>query len=241
MGNRAEKATPRPTSMRPDFLAGTMQASPVLVSAGLYGLLLGALASQAGLSPLEVILMSGLVFAGASQYVAIELWSTPVAIGTVAVATLLVNLRLTLMGAALAPGLRGVSAPRAYGALFFLVDEAWALSLKRMAEGRFTLAFYGGLCAPLYLAWVAATGAGAALGRLVATPERFGLDVVFAAVFVFLLTGLWRGRRDLLPWAVSAAVAVACQTLVPGPWYIFAGSAAGVAAAMIAWRPGGEP
>lgn len=223
-----------------DFLAGLWQIAPVAVSAGLYALLLGALAAQKGLSPLEVAVMSGLVFAGASQFVAVELWGAPLAAGTIVLATLVVNFRHTLMGAAIAPALAPLGPGRAYLALFFLVDEAWALAMRRMADERLTLAFYAGLAIPLYLAWIAATTAGAALGRFVADPARYGLDVVFAAVFIVLLTGFWQGKRSLVPWGASAAGALASHFLVPGAWHIFIGATAGALAAALLWRPGDD-
>lgn len=227
-------ASPRLSS---DFLAGVVDIAPIVVSVVLYGALFGAIAAQAGLSPLEVGLMSALVFTGAGQFVAVELWTSPAAVGTLAFATLLVGLRHTLMSAALAPALSQVSAGRAYGALFFMVDEAWALSIRRVGEGRFSMAYYFGLCMPAYVSWLTSTVAGALLGSLVADPARYGLDVVFAAVFVVLIAGLWRGRGDLLPWAASGGAAVVAYSLIPGSWYIFIGAVVGIAAAAIAWRP----
>ncbi len=238
MADHSQNAAAAPTAA--DFIAGSVQAAPIVVSVLLYGALFGALAAQAGLSPLEVALMSGLVFTGAAQFVAIELWSNPVAIGTVTVATLLVGMRHTLMSAALAPALARTSSGRAHASLFFMVDEAWALSMRRVAEGRFNLGFYAGLCGSLYVAWLTSTTTGALLGGFVADPTRFGLDVVFTAVFIVLIAGLWRGRGDLLPWVVSGVTAVICEALVPGTWYIFVGGVAGIATAIVTWRPDSE-
>ncbi|MDJ0948237.1 MAG: AzlC family ABC transporter permease [Alphaproteobacteria bacterium] len=240
MAQRIEAVAGGRPAAQADFFAGMALASPIVVSVLLYGALFGALAAQAGLSPLEVALMSALVFSGAAQFVAVDLWSNPVAIGTVTLATLLVGMRHTLMGAALAPVFSHLSPLRAYGALFFMVDEAWALSVRRSAEGRFSMAFYAGVCAPLYVSWLASTVTGALLGGLVADPTRYGLDVVFTAVFIVLILGLWRGRSDLLPWGVSAAAAVACHALVPGSWYIFVGGVAGIVTAVVTWRPDHE-
>ncbi len=56
-----------------EFRQGTVAVIPAVVAVIPFGLLLGALAAQKGLSPLEVGLMSGLVFAGSAQLVAIDL------------------------------------------------------------------------------------------------------------------------------------------------------------------------
>jgi len=58
-------------------------------------------------------------------------------------------------------------------------------------------------------------------------PEAYGLDFVFVAVFPALVTTLWRGRRDLLPWLIAAASAVLCQQMLPGKWYIVVGGIGG--------------
>src|SRR5690606_22019569 len=57
------------------FLLGARVMAPIAVSIAAYGLVWGVLARQAGLSVSEVALMSALVFAGASQFVALEMWS----------------------------------------------------------------------------------------------------------------------------------------------------------------------
>jgi 4-azaleucine resistance transporter AzlC len=222
-------------TLRAQMLAGAGQAMQVDVGVVVFGTVWGALAVQAGLSPLEVVLMSGLVFSGAAQFVAIELWSSPVAVGTIAFAALLLGLRHVLMSASIEPLMRGIPPRRAYAALFFMVDEAWAMSLRRAGQGRFTLGYYVGLCGTFYLTWLATTFAGAMLGGLVADPARYGFDVIFMAVFVVLIVGLWQGKRDLPSWAASALAAVACHHWLPGNWYIFLGGAAGMVTALVLW------
>jgi len=122
-----------------------------------------------------------------------------------------------------------------------MVDEAWALSLRRVGQGRFTTSFYAGLCGFLYVSWLTTTLVGALLGRLVADPARYGFDVVFTAIFVVLIVGLWQGKRDLPSWAASALAAVACHHWVPGNWYIFVGGAAGMLTAILLWSEEPQP
>jgi len=45
-----------------------------------------------------------------------------------------------------------------------------------------------------------------------------------------MLVPLWKGRRPAYAWAVAGAVALAVQSLVPGWWFIIAGSLAGALA-----------
>ena len=59
------------------------------------------------------------------------------------------------------------------------------------------------------------------------TARRFGLDFVAIAVFVVVATIMFRGKRDLAPWAVAIAAALASKWMIGGNWYIVIGGLAG--------------
>ncbi|MFX8585744.1 AzlC family ABC transporter permease, partial [Acinetobacter baumannii] len=73
---------------------GLVDIAPVIVAAVPIGLLYGALAAAKGLSALEIGLMSLLVFAGGSQFTAVELWAQPVPVATLVFSTMLINARM---------------------------------------------------------------------------------------------------------------------------------------------------
>lgn len=214
-----------------DFAAGALTILPLLVAVVVYGLLFGTLAVQKGLSPLEVAIMSATVFAGASQFVALEIWTSPPSVALLGATALMVNLRHVLMGAALAPFLKGWSRGQIYGGLHFMADENWAFTLKRAGQtpeaGRVSPAYYLGLALPLYFGWIACTTLGTVFGGVLHDPARYGLDFAFTAVFLTLLVSLWKGRRSVTPWLASALAAVAAHELLPGVWYIALGGLAG--------------
>jgi 4-azaleucine resistance transporter AzlC len=214
-------------------VAGARQCVPVALSVFAYGLVFGVLARQAGLSPLEAILMSALVFAGSSQFVALGLWAMPLPVGALILTTLVVNLRHILLGAALRRKFRGVSARKAYPTLFLMADEDWALTLKYFTEGGDDSAFLLGSGIELYFAWLAATFSGYFASAAIPDPKSIGLDFAFTAVFLALLVGLWRGRESLLPWLGAAVVAVAAAHWLPSTWYILLGGLTGAAIAMV--------
>ena len=198
-------------------LHGARLMVPVLPGLVVYAAAFGAAAAGRGLSFGEGLAMSGIVYAGASQMVSLELWRggwTPLAVLTVALVTATVNARLVLMGASIQPWLRG--APRlslAFG-LFFMVDGAW-------------------------IGWGSATSPGLLAGSLVAEPARFGLDLVMPVFFAAMAVPLWRGARvSGLPWATAGIVAAIVWALVPGYVFIVAGAVAG---ALVAGLSGGEP
>jgi predicted branched-subunit amino acid permease len=213
-----------------DFLRGMRLFAPVAVSVAAYGLVWGVLAGQAGMSPLEVALISGLVFTGSGQFVALPLW-TPGAIPTAAIllALAMVNLRMVLMSATIRPLTVNTPQWRALLAMFFVGDEQWALTVGQMDKGRGSLTFLVGAGTLGWLVWMVATMTGRLFGSFIADPAAIGLDFAFTATFLALLLGLWKGRSDILPWAVGAAAAIAVARLVPGQWYIIAGGLVGSA------------
>ncbi len=212
---------------RAGVLAGARQVVPVALGVTAYGLVFGVLARQSGLSLLEVLLMSGLVFAGSAQLLVLSLWSMPLPLGAIILTTLLVNLRNLLMGVALSPWFSRLPPHKAYTTIFFLADENWALTMGEFARGQRDAAFLLGSGLVLYAAWLGSTALGRLLGEGVADPTRWGLDFAFTAVFLSLLVGFWKGKADLVPWLVAAVVAVAAAHLLPGKWYILLGALAG--------------
>ncbi|MDG4895160.1 MULTISPECIES: AzlC family ABC transporter permease [unclassified Mesorhizobium] len=227
------------TNMRGAELRRGLAASvPVLLGIIPYALVLGAQAAQKGLGLLEVPLMTGLNFAGGSEFAAIQLWSSPPHILLIAGITLLVNSRHFLMGAALAPFIKQLPKRRVFPALFLMCDESWAVGLadaqRRAAAGTrpaFSLPFYLGAALPFYLAWVAFTTCGAALGPVLGDVEKYGFAMAFPAVFLVLLRGMWKGFAAARPWLVSLAAAALTYLLVPGAWYVAVGALSGLVAA----------
>jgi 4-azaleucine resistance transporter AzlC len=212
---------------RSGIWAGMRRGLPLAASVFTYGLVFGMLARQAGLSIDESLLMSSLVYAGSSQFVALGLWRAPLPAATIIFTTLVVNLRHVLMGAALHPWFAQLPALHRYGSLFFLGDENWALTMQEFEAGGRDGAFLVGSGLPLFVAWFSATMIGGNLSTAIPDPARWGLDFAFTATFVALLVGMWQGKANLWPWGVAAVVAMITAQWLPGPWYIVLGGLAG--------------
>lgn len=235
------EAEAAPAGRRSDeFLLGVWQILPLAIALIPFGLIMGALCAQKGLSALETVSMGALVFAGSAQFVVAGLWHYPIPWLAVIAATAMINSRHLLMGAALAPSMQRFGRRQSYLALYFLADEIWALALRRAAAGPLTAAYYFGLSLPLYFSWLLWTTVGNLVGSTIADPKRYGFDFVFAAVFLVILLGLNKARPNLLPIAVSSAVALATWKFLPGPTYIFAGGLAGTLAGAFGWRRGAD-
>lgn len=222
-----------------EFRDGLLELAPAMVAAAPIALLYGAIATTKGLSPLEVALSSGLVFAGGAQLAAIELWTTPVPIAALVLSTFLINARYILMSASLAPKVAHL--PFAANLLGFhvLADENWALAERRAAHRRIAAAYFFGMGAVFWINWVLWSWAGTILGPLLGDPRRFGADFAFTAIFIGLVAGFVTSRQAGIVVIASALAATAAHVAVGSPWHVLAGAFAGMAAAVAVWR--GEP
>ncbi|GAB7082044.1 AzlC family ABC transporter permease [Megalodesulfovibrio paquesii] len=223
--------------MASEFRRGVTAMLPVAASVGVYGSVLGVLAAQKGLGWLELLGMDLAIFAGSAQFVMVEMWNSTAAHGLpvieMAVAALVINLRYLLVGASLAPLFRGEPLWRKLGIIHLVADENWAVTMAETRRGRGSTQFLlgGGVC--LILIWTLGTLAGLLGGSFIEHPEAYALDFAFTAVFTALTVGLWRGKRDALPWLAAAVLAVLAERLLPGKWYIVIGGLGGAVAAML--------
>ena len=228
-------ASPTENFTRDGVRAGVLRTIPVAITVFVYGLIFGVLTAGNGLSIGETLLMSGTVFAGTAQLVALGMWGDPLPVAGIILTTALVNSRLTLMSASLVMQRAFDALPRTttYSSLFFVSDESWALTMAEQRRGPTNSAFLLGRGFALYLSWVSSTAIGHLTGSATDDPARFGLDFAFVAVFIALIVGFWRGPQDIPPWAVAAGTAIAGSSFMPANTHILLGCVAGIAVAAL--------
>jgi 4-azaleucine resistance transporter AzlC len=216
-----------------EFRDGVMAVIPAAAAVVPFGLLLGTLAVQKGLSVAEVALMSALVFAGSAQFVAIDLWREPTPWLLIGFSALTINLRHLMMGLSFNRHLGRFRPWQRYAAVYLMADETWALAERRAADGELRPAFYGGLAVTLYVSFVLFSVLGAIAGAAITDPAAWGFDFAFTAIFIGLIVGFWRGHATGLVIGASAAVAIGTQAWLGGVWHVLAGGAAGAGAAAL--------
>jgi 4-azaleucine resistance transporter AzlC len=234
--------TPRePTGLAASRRRLVLDTIGIAVSGVAFGFVYGLAAQEAGLSAVEAAAMSLIVFAGAAEFAALGYITGGVAWPAIVLLTALLNARHLLYSAALAPWLRDIPRPRRAVMAHVLTDEAFALSIAhftrigRTDEWGYWVAAIGGD----FIAWNVATVAGAVVGREIASPERFGLDIVFPAAMVGLAAGLITGRREIVAAVAGATLGVVVGLLVSPSVGIVAGGLVGPAAGLVV--PRSEP
>lgn len=220
----------------PEFRRGLIAAIPIMLSFIPFSLVLGAQAIQKGMAVGEVSMMVAANFAGGSEFVAVNLWTSPPHLLLIALMTFLVNSRHILMGASLTPYLKEMPKKKVLFALFFMCDESWALSFaeaKKTNKLQFNYHYYMGASLGLYSTWFIFTTTGSFIGPLIGDVTHYGFDMAFVAVFLVLLKGMWKGIINAVPWFVSLVVAIISYLFIPGAWYVLFGAFAGLLTAFV--------
>jgi predicted branched-subunit amino acid permease len=224
------KSVQAPYWSLPGLVEGAWRTAPLLPGTVVFAFAFGTIAAQKGLSLGDTVLMNALVFAGAAQLVAIEVWTNPMTLGTVAslaALTAIVNARFVLMGASLRPWMGALPAWQVYPPLLLTTDATWIVGMRYRAEGGGDASIYAGAGLALWALWTAAVVPGYLLGAFITDPARFGFDLTLPIFFVAMLVGLWRGRRRAIGWAVAGVVALAAAQLLAGWWFIVIGAVVG--------------
>lgn len=236
MTDRAAEPGTRRASPAAAFRQGVLDILPVLAAAAPIGLLWGTLAAARGFSPFQAWLTSATVFAGASQFVAVDMWRDPVPFVLIVFTTFVVNLRHLLMGASLQRHLDRFTGPSRLLAMFLLTDESWAFAERKALSEALRPAYYFGVASAMWLVWTSASLAGAMAGRSLGNPAAYGFDFAFSAMFIAILAGFWNGRRTAAVLAASAVSAALAKLALAGAWYIIVGGLAGVVVAAVLHR-----
>lgn len=225
-----------PETNRTSILQDGLRAAwPICLGYVPIGLAFGVLAQKAGLSPLAVGVMSSLVFAGSSQFIAVAMLGAGAGIASIVATTFTVNLRHLLMSSALSVFLRGVR--RRWLTLFAygVTDESFALNLARFREGTWDWRRALTVNHVTNATWVASTVAGALGGALIPA-HAFGIDYALMGMFLCLLVYQLRGALYALTAVIAGVAAVAISLLVPGNSYIVAASVIAATAGLIIRR-----
>lgn len=199
---------------------GIKSALPVVFGYFPIGMAFGVLAVQAGMSISEVFLMSLLVYAGSSQFIAAGMLATQASIGAIILTTFLVNSRHLLMTASLAPFMKNIKARNLSILGFWVTDETFAISIGLLAKEQKSQWYFWGLFLTAHLAWLSSTVLGAMAGNFIPEPQKFGLDFALPAMFVALLILQVKHKKAIAMGIVAAVLSIAIKLNLPGSWNI---------------------
>jgi 4-azaleucine resistance transporter AzlC len=204
------------------YRAGLKAGVGFALAALVLGVSFGVLAEPI-MGPVAPVVMSAVLFAGASQFGATAVLAAGGDALTAIAAGTMLNARFLPMGVAAATALHGSPLRRAVEGQA-VVDASWALAVQR--DGGFDRELMIGATLPQYPAWVGGTLIGVVGGSAIGEPDALGLDAIFPAFFVGLLAAELGRPRALATALLGGAIALALTPVLPPGLPVLLASAA---------------
>ncbi len=193
-----------------------MATLPVMAGYMVLGMGFGILLNAKGYGPWWSLCMSGFIYAGSMQYLAIDLMAQGASLLTAALTTLMVNARHLFYGVSMIDGYRGMGKKKPY-AIFALTDETYSLVCGENAfvpeTERHRYCFWVSVLDQCY--WVLGSLIGSLLGQILPFSVE-GIDFALTALFVTVFVEQWLSAKDHAPALIGVCASVLCL-LVFGP------------------------
>lgn len=221
----------------PEFRQGAREMSSVSPGLAAWGLMLGVAMVDSGMSTLESVAMTLLVFAGSSQLAAIPLIAASAPVWVILATSFCVNLRFVVFSAHLRGYVMHLSRPLRLLTGYVTTDMTYVLFVRRFehppvdaAQRRSQLAYLWGGGSLNWASWQASSLLGIALAQWI--PKQWGLGFAGVLALIGVTCSLASTRMRRLSAGVAGAAAVAAFAL-PFKLNIVAAIAAAVALCLL--------
>jgi predicted branched-subunit amino acid permease len=212
------------------FLDGVRAMLPLLLGVAPFGLVIGVTVAELGVPHLAGWSLGWLVYAGSAQLAAVGLLASSASAAVVVASVVVINLRLGLYSAAMAPHWRGTSKAWRLVATYLLIDPSFAVGAQSYdgsrAKRQAHLHYLGGALV-LWVGWLTVIGVGVTAGA--AMPPELRLDSIGPLYIVALVVMSVRTAAAKVAVAVAVVTAVLASLL---PLHL--GPAVGMLAGLLA-------
>ncbi|MHC0036770.1 AzlC family ABC transporter permease [Pseudoneobacillus sp. C159] len=164
----------------------------------------GLLAKTTGLTIFETIIMSMIVFAGASQYISLSLLTLGTGIFEIILTTFIVNIRHLLMSASLNEKVEDDRTITKALYAFSITDETFSVVATK--EGSVKTGYIFGVNSISYASWVVNSAIGFLVGASLPETLQESMTVALYAMFIGLLVPSMKKGLKAVYLAVLAAV-----------------------------------
>lgn len=192
------------------FLNGAIKILPLCFAVLPWGLLAGSMAIQAGLTTLQAIGMSALVFAGAAQLMTLGLVMAGTPAITIIISVFLITTQHYLYALYLREDISKQPLKDRLMLGFLLTDELFAVSIKKQPHYIHYL-LGAGLC--FYLCWVLFSICGVFLASAVPNLDQYHLDFSIVATFIAIVIPFIKNLNTLVGVLVSVTLTVVFLSL----------------------------
>ncbi|NLV88489.1 MAG: AzlC family ABC transporter permease [Tissierellia bacterium] len=186
----------RDKDIKKEIKESIILALPIVIGYFPIAMAFGLLSKNTLLSFRDTSFLSLLVYAGASQFMALDLIKAGVTSGSIILATFLLNLRHMMMTASLAVELKDI--PKRYIPLvaFGITDETF--SVISFNKDKISLGFVLFLNILSYASWNIGTMVGYGVGEILPSSLQSSLNVGLYAMFAALLFPEFKKSKNIL-------------------------------------------
>ena len=221
------------SNARTEFISGVRAFIPLIMANAPLGMVCGAAAVAADMTPWQAFSMSWIIFAGSSQIIATQLLSGGAPWLVIVATAAVVNLRFMMYSASFAPH-AGALNKRWQAVLAYLItDQAFAIGITRYmlpGDTRQRHWFLLGISGATWVCWQIASAAGILLGRLI--PQDWSIDFVLPLTFIAIVVPMLSERAMLCAAVVGGSASV--LLILPLKLNLITATAFGIAAGLIA-------
>ena len=185
---------------------------PVMAGYIVLGIGFGVLLSSKGYGFLWSLAMSGFIYAGSMQFVAVDFLGGAASLITVALTTLMVNARHLFYGISMVDKYKDMGAAKPY-LIFALTDETYSLvcnGYEGDAKSRRRYYFLVSVFDQFY--WVLGSVLGSVIGSFIKF-DVTGIDFALTALFLTVLTEQWLTMDDHMPAIIGIISSVVCRLI----------------------------
>lgn len=183
---------------------GLIAGLPLIIGYFPIAMAFGLLSKNTGISFRDTSLFSIMVYAGASQFMALNLILANVSAGSIILATFLLNLRHMIMSASLSLRLDDIKPKWLAIISFGLTDESF--SVLSFSEGKIELPFILALHVSTYWSWVFGTMAGHLVGEILPKSVQASLGIGLYAMFIALLVPEMKKLKEVFYLAIISVL-----------------------------------
>ena len=204
-----------------EFWKGVLAQLPVQLGVIPFGLVFGVLGIASGLTATQTILMSSIIFGGASQVVFAQLWSSGTSPIITGGSVAIINMRHIIYSANVSFYINSLPLKWRIILGYLLTDEAFAVSFQEF-ENKNKFAHYhllgGGLT--LWVFWQISTVIGVFLGANI--PPHLNLEFAIPLTFIAVILPTLKSLAQISTAVTASIIAIFSQDLPYGLWIIVA-------------------
>ncbi len=198
--------------MKKAFFYAFFKTLPVMAGYIVLGIGFGVLLKNAGYGLGWALLMSGIIYAGSMQYVAVDLISAGASIFSIALMTLTVNARHLFYSISMLKRFENTGKAKPF-LIFGLTDETYSLLCADIPEEIDKKRAYLFISLLDHFYWILGSGIGSVLGGLIPQQYMRGIDFSMTALFTVIFVEQWLSTKNHAVALIGMGVSAGCLLL----------------------------